>query len=87
MQAVITVIGKDKVGILAKAATKCADLNANIVDVEQSIMQDLFTRVMIVNIDNLSVEFEYFKKEVKDALTGMEVYVMHEDIFNAMHKI
>lgn len=41
MQAVITVIGKDKVGILAKAATKCAELNANIVDVEQSIMQDL----------------------------------------------
>lgn len=87
MQAVITVIGKDKVGILATAASKCAELNANIVDVEQSIMQDLFTMVMIVNIDNLNVEFEDFKKEIKDALTEMEVYVMHEDIFNAMHEI
>ena len=42
---------------------------------------------MIVNIDGLNVEFEDFKKEIKDALTAMEVYVMHEDIFNAMHKI
>ncbi len=87
MQAVITVIGKDKVGILAKAATECAQLSANIVDVEQSIIQDFFTMVMIVNIDDLSVDFEAFKKKIKDALTDMEVYVMHEDIFNAMHKI
>lgn len=87
MQAVITVIGKDKVGILATAATECAKVDANIVDVDQSILQDFFTMVMIVNIDGLTVEFEAFKQQMKDSLVDMEVYVMHEDIFNAMHKI
>lgn len=87
MQAVITVIGKDRVGILAQAASECAKLQANIVDVDQSILQDFFNMVMIVNIDDLTVDFEEFKQTIKDALTDMEVYVMHEDIFNAMHRI
>lgn len=87
MQAVITVIGKDKVGILATAATECAKVGANIVDVDQSILQNFFTMVMIVNIDGLTVEFEAFKQQMKDSLVDMEVYIMHEDIFNAMHKI
>ncbi|MBG9978268.1 ACT domain-containing protein [Ruoffia tabacinasalis] len=87
MQAVITVIGKDKVGILAEIAKQCAMHNANIVDVEQTIMQDFFTMVMLVNIDKLSVEFEEFKKNTIDSLPEMEIHVMHEDIFNSMHRI
>lgn len=87
MQAVITVIGKDKVGILAEVAKQCAEHNANVVDVEQTIMQDYFTMIMLVNIDDLSVEFEEFQRNTKESIPEMEIHVMHEDIFNSMHQI
>lgn len=87
MQAVITVIGKDRVGILATVAQQCAQFNANIVDVEQTIMQDFFTMVMLVNIDKLTVELEEFRTHTKNSLPEMEIHVMHEDIFNSMHRI
>lgn len=87
MQAVITVIGKDQVGILAKVSNQCAENNVNIVDVDQTIIQDFFTMVMVVNIDNISIEFEEFQQVVKDALPSLEIHVMHEDIFNSMHRV
>lgn len=87
MQAVITVIGKDKVGILAEVATQCSKYNVNVVDVEQTIMQDYFTMVMLVNIDKLSIEFEEFQQNTKESIPEMEIHVMHEDIFNSMHRI
>lgn len=87
MQAVITVIGKDQVGILAKVSNQCAENNVNIVDVDQTIIQDFFTMVMVVNIDNISIEFEEFQQAVKDALPSLEIHVMHEDIFNSMHRV
>lgn len=87
MQAVITVIGKDKVGILSKVATQCATYNANIIDVEQTIIQDYFTMTMLVNIDKLTVDFEEFQKNTKNSMPEMDIHVMHEDIFNSMHRI
>ncbi len=89
MKAVITVVGKDTVGILAKVSNECAEHNANILDVTQSVMQDMFTMIMLVDIKDLSSDFS----GLSDALTalgdriGMKIHVMHEDIFNSMHQI
>lgn len=89
MRAVISVIGKDTVGILAKVSTICAEYNANVTDVTQSVLQDMFAMVMLVDIQKLNVDFTV----LSDRMTGLgkelnlSVYVMHEDIFNAMHTI
>ena len=89
MRAVLTVIGKDGVGILSKISTKCANHNANIVDVNQTIMQDMFCMVMLVEIDKLDIAYTDFvdcMEEYGNEL-GMKIHVMHEDIFNSMHTI
>lgn len=89
MRAVITVIGKDKVGILAKVSTECAKYNANVTDVTQSILQDMFVMIMFVDITNSTVQL----KELSDILTelgnnmNLKIHVMHEDVFSAMHHI
>jgi ACT domain-containing protein len=89
MRAVITVLGKDMVGILAKVSTKCAEYDVNVIEVTQSILQDLFAMIMMVDISKSSVPFD----ELVDSLKamgeemGMTVHVMHEDIFNSMHRI
>ncbi len=89
MKAVITVTGKDSVGIIAKVATSCADYGANIVDISQSVLNDYFAMIMLADIDALSVEFSEFVDKL-DALgkeNGLDIHAMHEDIFNTMHHI
>ena len=89
MKAVVTVIGHDTVGILAKVSTVCAEHNANILDVTQSVMKELFTMVMLLDISDIHCDFS----ELQNALyalgdrIGMKIHVMHEDIFNSMHHI
>jgi ACT domain-containing protein len=89
MNAVLSVVGKDTVGILASVASKCAEFNANVVDVSQTVINEFFAMFMFINIDNLSIEFNDFVDELvnfgKDK--NLEIHVMHEDIFNLMHKI
>ena len=89
MRAVLTVIGKDGVGILSKVSTKCANHNANIVDVNQTIMQDMFCMIMLVEIDKLDLAYTDFvdSMEMYGKEMGMKIHVMHEDIFNSMHTI
>lgn len=89
MNAVLAVIGKDSVGILSGVSTKCAEFNANIIDVSQTVMSSIFTMVMIVNIDSLYDELTVFANAMKEygKEKNLEIYVMHEDIFNSMHKI
>ena len=89
MKAIITVIGKDKPGIISKVSTKLAENEVNIEDISQTIMQDFFTMVMLVNISNNKLEFTQLVSELKKigADIGVDVYVQHEDIFNSMHKI
>ncbi len=89
MRAVITVIGKDMVGILAKVSAKCAEANANVTDVTQSILQDMFAMIMIVDIKTLNCslgEFSDNMKSLADDLS-LSIHVMHEDVFDSMHKI
>lgn len=89
MKAVITVIGKDTVGILAGVSAECALCKANIIEVTQSVMQDMFAMIMMIDIDSLTVTF----KELSDKLAsvgeklGVQVHVTHEELFNSMHRI
>lgn len=89
MRAVVAVIGKDTVGILAKVSGICAEYNANVMDVTQTIMQDLFAMTMLIEISKLSIDYIKFADKLKKAgeEMGLQIHVMHEDIFNSMHKI
>jgi ACT domain-containing protein len=89
MRAVITVLGKDMVGILAKVSTKCADANVNVLEVTQSVLQDVFAMIMLVDITGLDSEFSAFVQELAEIGRdmGLSVHTMHEDIFNSMHRI
>ena len=87
MKAVITVVGKDTVGILAKVSTVCSEYDANIVEVSQSVLQDIFAMIMLVelgkkNFGELSSTLEKLGDE-----NNLKIHSMHEDIFNSMHKI
>ncbi len=89
MRAVITVIGKDMVGILAKVSAICAEHRVNVLEVTQSILQELFAMIMMVDIEKSDVPFEQFADELTalgDSL-GLSIHTMHEDIFNSMHQI
>lgn len=89
MRAVVAVIGKDTVGILAKVSGICAEYRANVMDVTQTIMQDLFAMTMMIEISGLTIDYIDFADKLKSAGTemGLQIHVMHEDIFNSMHKI
>lgn len=89
MNAVISVVGNDKVGILAFVSSKCMEYNANIIDVSQTVLNDYFAMIMVVSIDNLNVNFTDFVDEMENSgkEKALEIHVMHEDIFNSMHKI
>lgn len=87
MKAVITVIGKDMVGILAKVATTCADANANVIEVTQSVLQEYFAMVMLIDITSMNAGLTDLTAALEKNVQGMKIHVMHEDIFNSMHRI
>ena len=89
MKPVITVIGKDSVGILAKVSEACSKADVNIVEVTQSVLQDMFAMIMLVEIDKSNIGFEQLRTNLKAVgeSTNTKVHVMHEDIFNSMHRI
>ena len=89
MRAVVTVTGKDNKGIIAKVSGFLAQKKVNIEDISQTLLQDFFAMIMLVDlseteegISTLSQECAALGKEI-----GMSIYVQHEDIFNAMHSI
>ena len=87
MKAVITVIGKDMVGILAKVSTACAEANANVVEVTQSILDKYFAMIMLVDIQQAwNCSLDELKESILQEVPTMTVHVMHEDIFNSMHQ-
>ena len=89
MNAIVTVIGKDRVGIIAAVCIKLAEMNINVLDISQTIMQGKFTMIMAVDVSEATVSFA----EVHDALAelGREmeltIRIQREEIFNAMHTI
>ena len=89
MKAVITVIGKDMGGILAKISTECCNHNINVLEVTQSILQDMFAMIMMVDISKSDIPFTEFSDMLGriGSDMGLSIHAMHEDIFNAMHTI
>ena len=89
MKAVITVTGKDTVGIIADVSAVCAKANANILEITQSVLSEYFAMIMLADIDNLNCPFADFA----DAMAalgrdrGLDVRAVHEEIFDAMHRI
>lgn len=89
MKAVITVTGKDTVGIIADVATVCASHKANILDITQSVLSEYFAMIMLADINALDIEFSEFVDALEKlgADKGLVIHAMHEDIFNTMHHI
>ena len=89
MKAVISVIGKDKVGIIARISNICAENNVNINDITQKVLHETFTMIMWVEMDGSEKDFVTISKELEDAGTemGLIIHVMHEDVFDSMHRI
>ena len=89
MRAVVTVIGNDKTGIIYNVSKVLWECNANIEDISQTIMQGIFTMVMVVDVSQLSCDYTKLKEQLDDLgqSLGMSIRLQHEDIFNAMHTI
>lgn len=89
MKAVVTVIGKDKIGIIAAVSGKLAQRNVNILDISQTIMQDYFTMIMLVDAENAAQPLPQLQAELSalgDEL-GVKIHMQHEDIFKSMHRV
>ena len=89
MKTVVSVIGKDAVGIIAKVSNICSQYNVNILDITQSVLQDMFVMVMLTEIKELKCSFADYSDKMKKLgeKKGLDIRVMHEDIFNSMHRI
>ena len=86
-KAVVTVIGKDMVGILAKVSTACANANANVMEVTQSVLDSFFCMVMIIDITEATMQIDQLQKSIAEQVPAMQVHVMHENIFKSKHRI
>lgn len=89
MRAVVTVVGKDKTGIISKVSTFLADKKVNILDISQTILEEYFAMIMLVDLSNATLSLADLAEECKTMgeKIGMSVHVQHEDIFNAMHRV
>ena len=89
MKAVITVVGHDTKGIIAKVSAKCADRGANITEISQSVLKEYFAMIMVIDITELNIAFTEFVDEMRrlGEESNLDIRAMHEDIFNSMHRI
>lgn len=89
MNAIVTVIGKDKVGIIAAVCIKLVEMNVNVLDISQTILDGKFTMVMAVDAANANVGFEELAAQLRELGEGMElsIRIQREEIFDAMHRI
>ena len=89
MKAVITVIGKDSIGIISLVSGKCSEYGVNILDITQSVMQDYFAMIMLVDTSESKVDFATLSSELAKVggERGLDIRVMHEDIFKSMHHV
>ena len=86
---IITVLGRDRVGIIARIATELAECNINILDISQTILQGFFTMMMVVDMAGAEVSLETLQERLKAAgeELGVQVTAQHEDVFRYMHRI
>ena len=88
MKAILTVIGHDHVGIVAKVSTKLAELNVNIIDISQTLMHENFTMMMMVTLDN-STQFDTVQQKLADLgqETSLDIRIQRQEIFDAIQKL
>ena len=89
MRAVLTVIGKDKTGIIAKVSAVLSGKGVNILDISQTILQEYFAMIMLVDLSDAKTELAVLAEECAEMgkKIGMSIHVQHEAIFNAMHSV
>lgn len=89
MKCIITVLGTDKVGIIAKVCNYLADVNVNILDISQTIIDGYFNMMMIVEVSEANKGLEVIGKELENVgkELGVVISMQHEDVFNCMHRI
>ena len=89
MKAVVTVVGKDRVGIIANVCLALASYNVNVLDISQTVMQDYFTMMMVVDVGASTVPMAQLCQEMdtKGQEMGLSIRVQREDIFEAMHRV
>ena len=89
MKAIVTVVGKDRVGIIAGVCTELANFNVNVLDINQTVMQGYFTMMMVVDVSKCSIPLAdlvvLLENQGKDM--GLSIRLQREDIFEAMHRI
>ena len=89
MKAVVTVVGKDKTGIIAKVSGYLYDNNINILDISQTIMQDIFTMITLIDTTDSKIDLAQIRtglEKVGEEL-GVSISIQREDLFNSMHRI
>ena len=89
MKAVISIVGRDAIGIIARISAECAECSVNILDISQTVLHDYFTMIMITDIGKINVPFTDFVDRMAKLgpANGLEIHAMHEEIFNSMHQI
>lgn len=87
MRAVITVVGKDKTGIIAKISTLLYENDINILDISQTIMEDLFTMIMLVDMSSSTIKEIGEKLDQAAGEIGVSVHLQSEELFSSMHRI
>ncbi|MBQ7226891.1 MAG: ACT domain-containing protein [Clostridia bacterium] len=89
MKAIVTVLGKDKVGIIADVAIIMKGYDINICDISQTLMQDYFTMIMLVDLTACKIDFTQLQAELakQGEAIGVDIRVQHQDLFDSMHKI
>ena len=89
MRAIVTVIGKDRVGIIADVTALLAQYGVNVLDISQTVLQEYFTMIMLVDAAQCTVPFADRARTLDEAGTqrGLQIRAQREDIFNAMHRI
>lgn len=89
MKAIVTVVGKDQVGIIAQVCVKLASYQVNVLDISQTVMQGYFTMMMVVEVSQCTMPLAELCRCMEDAgkEQGLSIRVQREDIFDAMHRI
>lgn len=89
MNAIVSIVGKDRVGIIARISNEMASANANIIDISQTTRRGIFTMMMFVDVENISIAFDELVHRTEQAGKdlGVEIKMHREEIFDAMHRI
>lgn len=89
MRAIITVIGQDRIGIIARVTAILAECRVNVLDISQTILQEFFTMTMLTDLSAMEISLEELSARLKKAgeEMGLSIRVQHEELFRSMHRI